>query len=79
MVSMYIRIGSVFTVLFSLLLILAGSLSAGPPSVTWETRIPSEFDCRLWAIDFTDDGGAIAVGEAGTADEELESLLVVSQ
>ncbi|GEM_PF-2928319 len=59
------------------ILLVTVSVYAGAPQVIWETTIPSEYDSRIWGIDFTDDGGAIAVGEAGTADEELESLLIM--
>lgn len=49
---------------------------AGPPEILWQTQLPSMYDSRIWGIDFTDDGGAIAVGEAGTADAGLSSLLI---
>ena len=50
---------------------------AGPPGILWQTAFAASFDSRIWGIDFTDDGGAIAVGDAGTADPDLESLLLV--
>jgi len=49
---------------------------AGPPEILWETEIPSLFDSRAWGIDFTDDGGAVVVGEACTEDPDIGSLLL---
>lgn len=60
-----------------LFLFLPATILAGAPGILWEVEHPSTFDSRLWGVDFTDDGGAIAVGECGTADPDLESLLLL--
>ena len=73
------RISDSRTRFFPVLLLILIPLHAfaGAPSVNWESDIPSDFDSRIWGIDFTDDGGAIAVGETGTVDDGLESLLII--
>ena len=49
---------------------------SGPPEILWERTLSSEFDCRFWGVDCTDDGGAVCVGESATEDNEITSLLL---
>lgn len=66
-----------FLILSALLFLFSYSALSGPAQILWEKEIRSEFDSCIWGIDFTDDGGAICVGEIGSEDDEITSLLLL--
>ncbi|MCK4671330.1 MAG: hypothetical protein KAT47_02230, partial [Candidatus Aegiribacteria sp.] len=66
-----------FLFLSALLFLFSHSALSGPARILWETEIPSEFDSCIWGVDFTDDGGAICVGDIGSQDDEITSLFLI--
>ena len=66
-----------FLILSALLFLFSYSALSGPAQILWEIEIPSEFDSCIWGVDFTDDGGAICVGEIGSEDDEITSLFLL--
>ncbi|MCK5065744.1 MAG: hypothetical protein KAQ97_10695 [Candidatus Fermentibacteraceae bacterium] len=66
-----------FLILSTLLLLFSHSAFSGPAEILWEIEIPSEFNSCICGVDFTDDGGAICVGEIGSEDNEITSLFLL--
>jgi hypothetical protein len=71
----FTRVSLIVTLLLTLF--LPAVILAGAPEIMWQVEFASTYDSRIWGIDVTDDGGAIAVGETGTEDPDLESLFLV--
>ncbi len=66
-----------FPILSAVLFLFSFSSLSSPAQILWETEIPSEFNSCIWGVDFTDDGGAICVGDFGSEDNEITSLFLL--
>ncbi len=61
----------------TIVLSISSIVSAGPPEIIWERNLTTGFNSRFWAVDCTDDGGAVCAGEVASEEEDMISLLLV--